>query len=159
MASSAHFSSSHPKIELFDEARPQKAKKYIERLDQVSDWTLFRTSHGYLGRGPQLLQQDDQICVFLGGRVPFVICKTHSTFFRLFRGYRLLGECYVEGLMKKEATWMSRGRWLPIVLWWTSGWVLETCPLPSLHSSGPLWRPQDTTARSVSGPFSRKWFV
>lgn len=117
MASSAHFSSSHPKIELFDEARPQKAKKYIERLDQVSDWTLFRTSHGYLGRGPQLLQQDDQICVFLGGRVPFVICKTHSTFFRLFRGYRLLGECYVEGLMKKEATWMSRGRWLPIVLW------------------------------------------
>ncbi|KAL8870566.1 MAG: hypothetical protein Q9174_003420 [Haloplaca sp. 1 TL-2023] len=80
------------KVELFDRESLEKAKKYIKRLDQVSDWTVFRTSHGYLGRGPPLLQQGDQICVFMGGRVPFVIRKTHLRFFRLFCGYRLVGE-------------------------------------------------------------------
>ena len=101
----------NPKIETFDTQLYEKAKTYVQALDRLSDWTVFRTSQGYVGRGPPLLQKCDHICVFLGGDTPSVIRKAASAFFGLFRAYRLVGECYVEGLMRKEALYMNPWHW------------------------------------------------
>ena len=57
---------------------------------------VFRTSKGYLGVGPGALQQDDVVSI-LPYRLPFVLRPT-STY------YRLVGECYVDDIMKEEAT-------------------------------------------------------
>ena len=57
---------------------------------------VFRTSKGYLGVGPGALQQGDVVSI-LPYRLPFVLRPT-STY------YRLVGECYVDGIMREEAT-------------------------------------------------------
>ena len=59
---------------------------------------LFVTENGFLGQVPRTAQIGDIICVFLGGHVPFVLRP-------LERGgsYRLIGDCYVHGMMNGEA--------------------------------------------------------
>jgi tetratricopeptide (TPR) repeat protein len=49
---------------------------------------VFVTKRGYFGRGPVKTEPNDYVCVFLGGRVPFVLreCSDGKTYF-------LLGEC------------------------------------------------------------------
>lgn len=106
----------NPKIETFDRERLEKARAYVQALDRLLDWTAFRTSLGYVGRGPPHLQKGDHVCVFLGGRTPFVIRTSRSALFDISNCYKLVGECYVEGLMKNEALYMSRLRWGPILL-------------------------------------------
>ncbi len=51
------------------------------------------------------------VCVFMGVRTPFVIRKASSVLFGLLHAYRLVGECYVEGLMRKEALDMKPRHW------------------------------------------------
>jgi Heterokaryon incompatibility protein (HET) len=106
----------NPKIETFDRQLLERARSYVRTLDKLSDWTVFQTSQGYVGRGPPLLQKGDQICVFRGLDTPFVIRKASSLLFGLVHSYRLVGECYVEGLMKKEALPRHPRCWLPIYL-------------------------------------------
>ncbi|KAH6669318.1 heterokaryon incompatibility protein-domain-containing protein [Halenospora varia] len=60
--------------------------------------TLFITSRGYIGRGPLSMENGDQVCVLLGGKVPFVLRKEIDT-----DQYYLLGESYVHGIMGGEA--------------------------------------------------------
>lgn len=62
--------------------------------------SLFRTRGGYLGIGPRLLDESkgDFLCVLLGCRVPVVLRPCEST-----RGYYLVGDAYVQGLMDGEA--------------------------------------------------------
>ena len=105
-----------PKVELFDEDRLKKASSYIQALDQISDWSTFRTSKDYIGRGPPLVQENDYVCVFQGGRTPFNIRQTVSGVFGPCRAYKLVGECYVQGLMRKQAYSSSRRCWGPILL-------------------------------------------
>ena len=52
---------------------------------------LFRTEKGYLGMGPVSVLPGDEVWVLAGARVPFVL-----------RRCRLLGQCYVHGLMHGE---------------------------------------------------------
>ena len=61
-----------------------------------SNRRVFRTAKGYLGVGPGALQQDDVVSI-LPYKLPFVLRPT-STY------YRLVGECYVDGIMEDEAT-------------------------------------------------------
>jgi Heterokaryon incompatibility protein (HET) len=110
----------NPKIETFDRQLLEKARSYVQVLDKLSDWTVFQTSQGYVGRGPPFLQKGDHICVFRGGDTPFVIRKASSLLFGMLYNhiYRLVGECYVEGLMKKEALYDASDprSWSPINL-------------------------------------------
>jgi hypothetical protein len=64
---------------------------------------LFYTSKGYVGIGPAVMQCDDIVCVVSGGTTPFLLrhalpAKSMS------RKFKLIGESYVHGIMRGEAT-------------------------------------------------------
>ena len=58
----------------------------------------YRTSKGYLGLGPETLQDGDLIFIIAGSPVPFVLRKT-----AVQGRYRLVGETYVHGIMQGQA--------------------------------------------------------
>jgi hypothetical protein len=67
----------------------------------VASLTLARSSAGMLCKVPYGTQPGDQIVVFLGAMVPFVLRRrpggsTQET------GYRVLGACYAHGIMRGE---------------------------------------------------------
>jgi hypothetical protein len=55
----------------------------------------FKTASGMRGLGPAAMQPEDQICIFYGARMPFVI-RPHEN------AYKLIGECYVHRLMRGQ---------------------------------------------------------
>ena len=57
--------------------------------DIAQDRRFFATLGGYMGIGPPDTQIGDSVCVFLGGRVPWVIRRDGDDFV-------LIGECYVQ---------------------------------------------------------------
>ena len=57
---------------------------------------LFVTVKGHAGLGPSVMREQDLVCVLFGCMVPFILRKEKD-------GYRLVGECYVHGIMKGEA--------------------------------------------------------
>ncbi|OCK95422.1 HET-domain-containing protein [Cenococcum geophilum 1.58] len=56
---------------------------------------FFVTAKGYIGLGPPEVQDGNLVTVLLGGQVPFILSKQEK--------FRLVGECYVHGLMDGEA--------------------------------------------------------
>ena len=56
---------------------------------------MFTTRHGYIGLGPKRMQGGDLIALFEGGRVPFIIRQEGQK-------YKLIGECYIHGIMSGE---------------------------------------------------------
>ena len=56
---------------------------------------LFTTVKGYLGVGPQLLRDGDNICILLGCSVPVILRSAGQ-------GYSVIGECYIDGIMDGE---------------------------------------------------------
>lgn len=60
------------------------------------DYSFFTTANGYMGLGARKMQLGDKICLFYGGEVLFILRPAEE-------GYRLVGECYVDGLMRGEA--------------------------------------------------------
>jgi hypothetical protein len=73
---------------------------------------LFSTDRGYLGLGPKLLEPGDVIYILHGGRVPYAFRPAGN-------GYRLVGECHVEGFMEgqlvdqwhKDRKKLEKARW------------------------------------------------
>ena len=57
---------------------------------------LFSTLSGHIGIGDGTLESGDLVCVFLGGLTPFIIRPVDQK-------YKLVGECYVHGIMHGEA--------------------------------------------------------
>ncbi len=57
---------------------------------------LFETEMGYIGMGPQDLQDGDYVCVLAGGKVPFALRKVNEF-------YRLVDGCFMMGFMDGEA--------------------------------------------------------
>ncbi len=88
----------------------------MQAPDRPSDWMVFQTSQGHVGRGRPLFLDGDHVCVFLGDSVSFVIRKASSVLLGILHGYRLVGEYYVESLIRKEGLDMNRWRSGPIVL-------------------------------------------
>jgi hypothetical protein len=86
---------------------------YARSLDRFANWTVFRTKYGYIGRGPPLVRKGDKVCVFEGGRTPFVLREARIPWYKPATLYHLVGECYVEGLMAMEAcnfiSWLCWG--------------------------------------------------
>lgn len=58
--------------------------------------SFFTTESGFMGIGMEAIREGDQVCVLFGGITPFILRKQDET-------HILIGECYVEGLMKGEA--------------------------------------------------------
>ena len=58
---------------------------------------FFISRTGFMGLAPKAALPDDEIVLFLGARIPFVIRRSGN------RNWNLIGECYVYGLMFGEA--------------------------------------------------------
>ena len=65
-------------------------------LGTIAFKTLFTTASGHLGIGTRLMEVGDKICVLFGGEVLFILRPAGEN-------YKLVGECYVHGLMHGEA--------------------------------------------------------
>ena len=57
------------------------------------------TRKGFVACVPNHAQEDDHVCVLLGGRIPFLLRDAGAGKFNL------LGDCYVHGIMKGEAVY------------------------------------------------------
>ncbi|RSL66231.1 hypothetical protein CEP51_012856 [Fusarium floridanum] len=62
-------------------------------MNRISKAVFCRTEKGYAGLVPGGSQKGDEICIFGGGKTPFVLRK------RIGEEYTLVGECYIHGLM------------------------------------------------------------
>ena len=62
------------------------------------DRGLCLTTDGYLGMTARNVRVGDQICVLLGGDIPFVLRPDEGR-----NTYRLVGEAYLHGFMQGEA--------------------------------------------------------
>ncbi|KAK5171957.1 uncharacterized protein LTR77_003594 [Saxophila tyrrhenica] len=65
----------------------------------------FRTASGYVGLGPQVMREGDLVVILIGCETPYVL-RPHVN-----GTYRLLGHCYVYGVMDGEAMREHRRRW------------------------------------------------
>ncbi|RBA15875.1 hypothetical protein FPRO05_12096 [Fusarium proliferatum] len=62
----------------------------------IKDTCLFKTTTGYFGLGPLMIESSDLICIFPGVRLPTILRPKGNRF-------QLVGTCYVYGLMDGEA--------------------------------------------------------
>lgn len=62
---------------------------------------FFIAENGYYGLGPHNMQPQDKIAVLFGARVPFILRPFGNR-------WKLVGECYVNGIMHGEAIDMWR---------------------------------------------------
>jgi hypothetical protein len=71
----------------------------VGMMDAAFDRRIFATRKRLLGLAPASAQVGDVLCVFLSGSTPFLLRPNeegHSS-------YRLVGECYVHGMMHGKA--------------------------------------------------------
>ena len=68
------------------------------------DRRFFVTRNGLMGIGPDAMKEGDIIAILFGGSVPYVVRTVGQN-------HKLVGECYVVGLMNEEAmsTWRDEG--------------------------------------------------
>jgi hypothetical protein len=71
--------------------------------DNIYGWKFFTTQRGLVGLGPPSSMAGDLVYVFNGGGVPFLIRRSATR----AGAYRLIGECYVHGLMDGEGGGMG----------------------------------------------------
>jgi len=72
---------------------------YLAALrDTVQGWRFAVTKNGFVGTVPDLAQAGDVVAILKGGRVPFILQKSDAR----SGAFRLIGECYVHGLMNGE---------------------------------------------------------
>ncbi|ORY09664.1 hypothetical protein BCR34DRAFT_568008 [Clohesyomyces aquaticus] len=86
------------------EAKPRHVQEVISQYwqtaavfsERLSGAKFAVTRNGYAGLVPEDAQVGDQICLFHGGRVPFLVRDDGET-------SKLVGECYVHGIMHGES--------------------------------------------------------
>ncbi|EKG14333.1 Heterokaryon incompatibility [Macrophomina phaseolina MS6] len=88
------------------------ARDFLNREYRNGDWEqglenaevtlhfrcFFISQKGFCGLGPDVTQPGDNIVVFFGGQVPFILRPQNES-----EEYSLCGECYVDGMMYGEA--------------------------------------------------------
>jgi hypothetical protein len=85
--------------QLSTEAYRNQSMSYLAALqDTLRGWKFAVTRRGYVGTVPPLTQTGDVVAIMKGGCVPFVLQRSASR----PGEYRLVGECYVHGLMNGE---------------------------------------------------------
>lgn len=70
---------------------------YIAMLQGISNRRLFTTPSGFIGTGPPSINENDLICILLGGTTPFAL-REDSQF------WNLIGTAYVQGIMEVSNT-------------------------------------------------------
>ena len=81
----------------------REAKKYLARLysrevERMAGHRKFAvTELGYMGWVPEITAKDDEVWIFEGGGVPYILRRTGGP-----EEYELVGETYVQGLMTGE---------------------------------------------------------
>ncbi|KAI0852756.1 heterokaryon incompatibility protein-domain-containing protein [Daldinia vernicosa] len=68
------------------------------------------TRRGYLGLFPRETQDGDTVCILKGCHVPFIVRVSNAA------TVRLVGECYVHGIMRGEAMHTEGFRWETITI-------------------------------------------
>jgi hypothetical protein len=66
----------------------------------LEDWHCFVTNRGYIGVGPGAMHEGDEIVILDGSAVPSLLRLVEAK--DGARRYKLVGECYVHGLMQGE---------------------------------------------------------
>ncbi|KAF5601394.1 heterokaryon incompatibility protein [Fusarium pseudoanthophilum] len=69
---------------------------YASALMRMHTRRVFMTSTGFVGVGPLDMQPGDEVCVLLGGKVPYLMRPQGN------KSYTLVGEAYVHGIMHGE---------------------------------------------------------
>jgi len=67
---------------------------------------FFHTNDGRVGVGPEFMREGDNVVVLFGGRWPFVLREEGDT-------HRLIGPCYVRGIMDGEAVREREAKGVP----------------------------------------------
>ncbi|ORY63492.1 heterokaryon incompatibility protein-domain-containing protein [Pseudomassariella vexata] len=83
-------------------------RRNTERYAELANETLrgrafFTTEKGYIGIGPDDLVKGDTVAVLKGARTPFVLHQVEGSLAQ----WRLVGDCYVHGIMGGEALEMD----------------------------------------------------
>ena len=106
-----------PVEELREAAKKANQNAFLDMAEEICrNRRVFRTSKGYLGVGPGILQPDDVVCV-LPYKLPFVLRPTVAEHdarpshaythprdtTSICRRFRLVGECYVDDIMEGKA--------------------------------------------------------
>ncbi|RYF43154.1 MAG: hypothetical protein EOO38_19060 [Cytophagaceae bacterium] len=81
--------------------------------DTIMAMTVARRlimSRNRVGLGPAGAQVGDELCLLRGGRTPFVIRSTGNKDTIGRPMYELIGDCYVQGLMDREAVDENKAR-------------------------------------------------
>ena len=71
-------------------------------VNSVDNCRFFETERGEPGLGPPGTQHGDVVAVLAGGALPFVLRKSHQGVRGIDQLYKLVGECYVEGLQNGQ---------------------------------------------------------
>jgi Heterokaryon incompatibility protein (HET) len=78
-------------------------KNYLACLKgTLEEWRFVVTRRGYVGIVPNLAQVGDVVTIMKGGCVPFLLRESSTRSGAL----RLVGECYIHGIMKGESIWL-----------------------------------------------------
>jgi hypothetical protein len=77
----------------------EKMKKALSDTPRVSERTFFTSEKGNLGSTGVAVKEGDQVFVALGCSYPFLVRPDGHT-------YRIVGECYLDGFMNREALGM-----------------------------------------------------
>ncbi|KAI8630360.1 HET-domain-containing protein [Xylariaceae sp. FL1651] len=78
----------------------------IQNAVNRASWNrhFFTTENGYMGIGPAGVKPGDELWALIGGHVPFVLRPaSHPSRSTDKPSYRMIGECYVHGIMNGEA--------------------------------------------------------
>ncbi|KAI1074005.1 heterokaryon incompatibility protein-domain-containing protein [Whalleya microplaca] len=113
--------SSTPAFEPFDEEEKLESEHDKVKTDGaestdmfllgISKSSYFITRRGYVGRSPVPVKVGDKVCIFFGGKVPFLLRQKPSSEF-----FTLVGEAYIHGIMKGAAVDSMRDEWKDFVL-------------------------------------------
>jgi hypothetical protein len=76
---------------------------------KISGKCFFLTAKGYMGLAPSGTRIGDRIATLLGIKNPFIVHEVDG-------GYRLIGPCYVQGMMEGEAVLSGHVPFEPITL-------------------------------------------
>ncbi|KAF2138402.1 uncharacterized protein K452DRAFT_217023, partial [Aplosporella prunicola CBS 121167] len=58
----------------------------------------FTTAQGFMGIGPAAMAVEDRVVILYGSIVPLILRRCESS-----GNFKLVGECYVHGIMEGEA--------------------------------------------------------
>lgn len=83
---------------------------WAAHINYLYDKRFCCTSQDRFAWVPKVSDVNDRICIFQGGRVPFVVRPQEDG------KYVLVGECYVQGMMTGEALSLPDFRWETISL-------------------------------------------